>query len=111
VRFRHWRLYAERGLTGATVAVWLAGDTLTLEYDALALAQYRVAYERNGHHLREVTDPQRFPSPFASPQPFLPMLEAVTWEPARRLAPYRPRRHRPDEAEQIPLLRTTAAVG
>jgi hypothetical protein len=111
VRFRHWRLYAERGLVGATVAVRLAGDTLTLEDDALALAQDRVADERNGHHLREVTAPQRFPSPFASPQPFLPMLEAVTWEPAPRLAPYRPRRHRLAAAKQTPLLRTTAAVG
>jgi transposase len=110
VRFRHWRLYAERGLVGATVAVWLAGETLTLEYDAVALAQYRVAYERNGHHLRAVTDPQRFPSRFAAPQPFRPMLEAVTWEPAQRLPPYRPRRHSANNAEQARLL-PTVAVG
>jgi hypothetical protein len=48
VRFRHWRLYGERGLTGATIAVWLAGDTLTLEHEAQTLAPYRVTYEVNG---------------------------------------------------------------
>lgn len=31
LRFRHWRLYAERGLAGKPAAVWLCGETLTIE--------------------------------------------------------------------------------
>src|SRR5262249_5713126 len=45
VRFRHWRLYGERGLAGEPAAVWLCGETLTVEYATEALAQYRVILE------------------------------------------------------------------
>ena len=60
VRFRHWRLYAERGLTGERAAVWVHGETLTVEYATETLAQYRVALESDGRRLREVTDPRFF---------------------------------------------------
>lgn len=43
IRYRHWRLYGERGLLDADAAVWLFGDTLTIEYATEMLAQYRVA--------------------------------------------------------------------
>jgi putative transposase len=56
VRFRHWRLYGER------VAVWLWNETLTIEYETAALAQYRVALETDGYRLQEVTDPRFFPT-------------------------------------------------
>jgi transposase len=112
VRFRHWRLYGERALAGATVALWLAGDALTLEHESHTLAHYRVAYERNGHHLRAVTEPRLFPPLFPSPQPFLPPLAGIAWEPVQHLASYRPRRPRrggvnqarlfaPDRAESV----------
>jgi hypothetical protein len=32
LRFRHWRLYGERGLAGERAAVWVDGKTLTVEY-------------------------------------------------------------------------------
>src|SRR4051794_13550857 len=32
VRFRHWRLYGERGLAGDAVAVWLYGEHLTIAF-------------------------------------------------------------------------------
>ena len=32
VRFRHWRLYGERGLAGERAAVWVWDETLTIEY-------------------------------------------------------------------------------
>jgi len=31
LRFRHWRLYAERGLAGEQTAIWVHGETPTLE--------------------------------------------------------------------------------
>ncbi len=34
LRFRHWRLYGERGLAGERAAVWVWDETLTIEYAA-----------------------------------------------------------------------------
>ena len=31
LRFRHWRLYGERGLAGERAAVWVDGETLTID--------------------------------------------------------------------------------
>jgi transposase len=103
VRFRHWRLYAERGLAGARTAVWVHGETLTLEFETETLAQYPVTLEANGVGLREVGAPRFFPTDHGSPQPFLPDLEETGWQPARRLAPYRPRRQRDANEAQAPL--------
>jgi hypothetical protein len=100
LRFRHWRLYGERGLAGERVAVWVWDETLTIEYETAALAQYRVALEADGHRLRAVDDPRFFATGHASPQPFLAPLDAVAWHPARRLAPYRARRRRRGEGQQ-----------
>ena len=103
VRFRHWRLYAERGLAGERAAVWVHGQTLTVEHETETLAQYRVALEPDGHHLRDVTEPRFFATGRRSPQPFLSTLDETEWHPARRLAPYRPRRSRDGDAAQAPL--------
>ena len=94
VRFRHWRLYGERGLAGARAAVWVWDETLTIEHAAETLAQYRVAVEADGQRLREVVDPRFFPTGHASPQPFLPRMEDLDWHPALRRAPYQPQRKR-----------------
>jgi putative transposase len=94
IRFRHWRLYAERGLAGEHAAVWITGESLTLAYETETLAQYRVALAAEGRRLRDVTEPRFFPTDHGSPQPFLPLVEEVDWEPARRLPPYRARRPR-----------------
>ena len=104
VRFRHWRLYGERGLAGERAAVWVRDETLTIEYATETLAQYRVQYEADGRRLQEVTEPRLFATDHASPQPFLAPLETVEWHPAQRLAPYRPRRTRRGEGWQAPLL-------
>lgn len=103
VRFRHWRLYGEWGLAGARVAVWLWNETLTIEYQTTALAQYRVALEADGHRVREVDEPRFFATGHASPQPFLPPLEEVDWLAAQRLIPYRLRRPRRAGQPQPPL--------
>jgi hypothetical protein len=103
VRFRHWRLYGERGLAGERAAVWVWDETLTIEHAAETLAQYHVAIEADGRRLREVTAPRFFPTGHASPQPFLAPLAETEWHPAQRLAPYRPRRPRVAAEEQAPL--------
>jgi putative transposase len=104
VRFRHWRLYGERGLAGERAAVWVDEATLTLEYATETLAQYRVTYEADGRRLREVAEPRLFATGHASPQPFLPELDQTEWHPAQRLAPYRPRRPRRGDGKQEPLV-------
>src|SRR5918999_1615653 len=60
VRFRHWRLYGERGLAGERAAVWVWDEELTIEYAGETLARYRVTYEADGHRLREVGEPRLF---------------------------------------------------
>jgi transposase/transposase-like protein len=84
VRFRHWRLYGERGLAGERAAVWVDEVTLTLEYATDTLAQYRVTYEADGRQLREVAEPRLFATGHASP--------------------YRPRRPRRGDGKQEPLV-------
>jgi hypothetical protein len=102
IRFRHWRLYAERGLAGERAAVWVHGETLTLEYETETVARYRATLEADGR-LKEVGDPRFFVTGHNSPQPFLPGLEEVDWQPAQRLPPYRARRTRAETGLQEPL--------
>jgi transposase len=104
IRFRHWRLYGERGLAGKRAAVWVWDETLTIEHAAETLARYRITLETNGHGLREVTEPRFFATGHASPQPFLSDVAEVEWRPAQRLAPYRPRRPRRREGKQEALV-------
>jgi transposase len=113
VRFRHWRLYGERGLAGERAAVWVDGEMLTLEYDTDTLARYRVAVEADGRGLKEVDEPRLYATAHASPQPFLPDLADLDWRPVQRLAPYRARRRRQAGAQQERLLapETGAATG
>ena len=110
VRFRHWRLYGERGLAGERAAIWVDGETLTVEYASETLVRYQVAYEPDGRQFREVGEPRVFPTRYASPQPFLVPLEDVAWYPARRLAPYRQSRKRAAEEHQEPLFPSEAAA-
>ncbi|MBA2598969.1 MAG: hypothetical protein H0V00_20290 [Chloroflexia bacterium] len=103
IRFRHWRLYGERGLAGARAAVWVWDETLTIEHASETLAQYRVAVEADGRRLRDVVDPRFFATGHASPQPFLAPLDETEWHPAQRAAPYRPRRTPVETGHQTPL--------
>ena len=103
LRFRHWRLYGERGLAGERAAVWVDGEQLTVEDAADTLAQYRVTVEANGRRLRDVDEPRLFATGHRSPPPFLPELADLDWRPALPAAPYRPRRPRRGEGRQEPL--------
>jgi hypothetical protein len=103
VRYRCWRIYAERGLAGRRAAVWLFGETLTLEFKEEALAQYQVAYEPDERHIRQITTPLLFEHRFPALQPFLCDVSDVPWHMVRRMPPPAARRTRPAEAAQLPL--------
>ncbi len=104
VRYRHWRFYGERGLSGAEASVWVLGNDLTVEYAADTLAQYRVAYAQDNRAIGAVTEPRLFETRYPSPQPFLRAFAAVAWQPAVRLRPYRARLpRRPDSMAQAAL--------
>jgi hypothetical protein len=113
LRFRHWRLYGERGLAGERAAVWLDEETLTVEDATDTLAQYRVASEADGRRLREVDEPRLYAINHASPPPFLPPLDEAEWHPIQRLAPYRPRRPRREggHQERLAVPEPDAATG
>lgn len=101
-RFRRWRVYAERGLGGAPVAIWLYAEHLTLVYQDEPLAQYRVAYQPDHRHLKAVTPTQLFETAHRSPQ--LPLwTRDVDWLPVLRLPAYAPRRPQPPATDQPPL--------
>lgn len=95
VRFRHWRLYGERGLAGDAVAVWLYGEHLTIAFADEALAQYGVTYQPNQRHLATVVEEYRFETPYQSPQRMLWEPHADEWLTVVRVAPYVRRRPRP----------------
>ncbi len=103
LRFRHWRLSGERGLAGERAAVWLCGETRTIEDATEALAQDRVSLEEDEQQIRTASDPHLFATGHASPQPFLSPLDEVAWYPVQRLAPDRPRRRRLGDGTQEPL--------
>jgi putative transposase len=102
-RFRRWRVYAERGLGGEPVAVWLYAEHLTLVYQDEPLAQYRVAYQPDQRRLQMVTPDQLFETPHRSPQPPLWTWGEDEWLPVLRLPAYAPRKSRPPGAVQPPL--------
>jgi hypothetical protein len=102
VRFRHWRLYAERGVGHKPVAVWLNQDSLTLEFSGETLAHYAVDCDPDRSHLKTVADPQFFSTRLRSPQPELWDLSAEDWRPIRRLPDYvRHRRGEPGAAQAV----------
>ena len=94
VRFRHWRIYGERGLAGEHGAVWLYGENLTVHFAEEPLAQYKVAYERDQKRLKTVTEPRLFETQFKSPQLALWELGPEDWHLVLRLPEYVPRRPR-----------------
>ncbi|MDQ2787060.1 MAG: helix-turn-helix domain-containing protein [Chloroflexota bacterium] len=103
VRFRHWRIYGERGLAKEHAAVWLYGETLTIEFADEPLAQYRVRYQSDKKQLRAVTEPRLFETPFASPQLPLWELNDAEWLKVIRRADYAPRRPRQTPPVQASL--------
>ncbi|MGI8551185.1 MAG: integrase catalytic domain-containing protein [Dehalococcoidia bacterium] len=94
VRFRHWRLYSERGLAKQRTALWLYGETLTIEFSEQPLSQYAVQYEPDHRHFRAITDRRLFETQLQSPQHALWELGDGEWLKVLRVPPS-VRRHRP----------------
>ncbi len=100
IRFRRWRVYAERGLAGAPVAVWLYAEHLTLVYKDEPLAQYQVAYQPDKRRLKVIAEEQHFETPHQSLQPPLWAWGEGEWLRVLRLPDYAPR-HRPRDAAYV----------
>lgn len=82
------------------------GEALTIEDAADTVAQYRVPFAADGRRLRGVGEARFLATNDVSPRPFLPalpVLDEMDWHPARQLGPYRPRRHRDEDGEHMPL--------
>jgi hypothetical protein len=92
LRFRHWRIYGERGLAGRHGAAWLFGEVLSLTYEDELLVQYQVAYAPDGRHIQSLSQARLFPNRYPSPQGYLPGLEG-DWPLTIHLPPPIPRRH------------------
>ena len=103
VRFRDWRLYGERGLVKQPAAVWLCGETITLEHDDEPLSQFTAHFAPDKRHFMEVSDPRLFETRFESPQPFLWDMSDIEWRLVRRARPYRLRRKRAAADRQLAL--------
>ncbi len=103
-RFRHWRIYGERGLAETGVAVWLYGEHLTVEFADEPLSQYHVRYAPDKKHLADVAVAQLFETPHRSAQLPLWILGDGEWLQVIRLEPYAPRTQRRRADAQMRLL-------
>ena len=107
---QRFRLYAEEGLAGREVAVWVQEDSLTVEYGGEALSRYNVECDpANGvssvGRLRRVKGYTLFESSVAVPQLRLFDLGEVLgeegWAKFLKLDEYAPRQpRRPDALQQ-----------
>jgi transposase/transposase InsO family protein len=108
---QRFRLYAEEGLAGTEVAVWVAEDALTVEYGGEALCRYEVECEPAGGvssvgRLRSVKDYTLFETSIVVPQLRLfdlgEALGEEGWMQVLKLDEYAPRKpRRPDELQQV----------
>ncbi len=112
IRFRHWRLYGERGLAGTSVSVWVYDGALRLEYQTVLLAGYSVALQGDRKHIREVSNPRLVGTRFRSPQLTLFDLGPDEWLLFLRLPAYAPRKRvTPSGSAQLPLPLEAVRIG
>lgn len=79
VRFKHWKFYGERGLSGENVSVWIYEGNLKVEYQATALALYELGVEKKTGEITEVKNPRRLETHFRSPQMDLWQISDTEW--------------------------------
>ena len=116
---QRFRLYAEEGLAGTEVAVWVAEDALTIEYGGEALCRYEVECEPAGGvssvgRLRSVKECTLFETSVIVAQLRLFDLGEVLgeegWMKVLKLDEYAPRKpRRPDQLQQV-LFSYTEAI-
>jgi hypothetical protein len=97
-------LYAERGLAGKTILVWLYEGSLRLECETVLIARYDAMHERDGKHIREVKNPRLAVTRFRSRHVALFELGPADWLLYVRLPPYASRqRSVPGQVVQLRL--------
>lgn len=103
LRFRNWRIYAEEGLAGDQVVVWLYQEHMTVAFKDMVLGQYSVTYQPDHRHPATVLLDQLYPTPFQSRQLTLWERNDPMWRLAYRvpLYPVRSRRSQPHPGEQL----------
>jgi transposase InsO family protein len=79
VSIQRFYIYAERGLTRRRVAVWFYQDRLHVEYQQTLLARYHGHIDRSSNKLTNVSRPNIYRTPFASPQLELFELDDSEW--------------------------------
>ena len=56
---------------------------MTVTHATDTLARYRVAYEPDDRHIRDVPEPRLFGKRYPAPQPFLGALAVIEWHAAQ----------------------------
>ena len=95
--------YGERGLAREGAAVWLYGESRTLEYADELLAQDKVRYQPDKAQLLTVAEPRLFETPYHSPQLPLWELSDAEWLKMVRRPDYAPRKARHEGSPQPTL--------
>jgi putative transposase len=104
LRFRHWRVYGERGLAGEQIAVWLYGEQLTVTFADEVLAQYRVKYQPDERQFTDIVEEELFETPYCSPQLSIWERDELEWLTVIRMPAYTTRqRHHPADVTQLYL--------
>jgi transposase len=112
-RFRDWRVYGEEGLAKREAALWLAAESLTLEYAGETLSRYDVQYVPDSSKLKEITRPRLFETSYMLAQFRLFDLEDALgegWLKALKLEEYAPRRPQWSQALQQVLFTYTEVI-
>jgi hypothetical protein len=103
LHFRHWQVYAERGLARQIVGLWLYEENLTVEFRDEPLAQYAVKYQPDHKHFTAMQNVRLLETQYRLPQLMLWQAGEVEWHLVQR-DPERLRRRRPPiTARQLPL--------
>jgi putative transposase len=79
VKFKHWKFYGERGLSGENVSVWVYEGKLKVEFQATALSLYELTIEKETGEIASVQNPRRLETHFHSPQLDLWQLSETEW--------------------------------
>jgi putative transposase len=95
-RFRNWRIYGEEAVAGREAALWLATESLTVEYAGEPLSSYEVKVDAQTGELRSVGRSRLYETSHRRnwPEQRLFSLESLGeggWLKAMKLAGYAPR--------------------
>ncbi len=94
IRFRNWRFYAEAGLARSPVTVHIYTSTLKVEYQETDLALYRVEWQDDNKHIKDVTNPRVIETRYRSPQLAPWSLDPDEWLLFKKLPDYAARKKR-----------------